>query len=132
MSLYPKQLQFYTENSEAVGPGNTRVRNAAPGELGVISDGYTPSVNITVNALLFDIGTSVNGLDLTGATYSKRTRPEHRPFDSAFGQKVIFPQGVAITGTRTVNELIAILRAEYDIYRAKTATKTGLATSVKY
>jgi hypothetical protein len=130
MAIYPKQLQFYTENSIARGPDDSQVRDAAPGERTIISDGFTPPGDLTVNDILFDISVNLYGLDASGITFGKRTRPEHRPFKDDFGQEVVFPAATPISGAKTVNELIAILRVLWKNARKVGADGFGHATSV--
>lgn len=131
MANYPKQLQFYTENSIARGPGDSQVRDAAPGERPVISDGFNPPGDLTVNDIIFDISSIIYGIDLSSITFEKRTRPEHRLFKDGFGQVVVFPGSTPISGAKSVNELIAILRVLWDIQHAVTDNSIGLATSVQ-
>ena len=131
MANYPKQLQFYPTNSIARGPGNSQVRDAAPGERPVISDGFTPPSDLTVNSVLYDISNILYGVDLTGITFGKRTRPEHRFFQDDFGDVVVFPGSTPIATAQTVNELISILRVLWDIQHAVTDNSFGHATSVQ-
>lgn len=132
MSIYPKQLQYYDWDSQAsssVGkaPNVRKGRGTHP----VYPDGFVPPSNVTVNELVsFVIPSTIYGVDLTGASGFIRTRPEHRQFDGSFGDTVVFPASVAITGGKVVNEIIDILRLLYDQNRARTSTRTGYATSV--
>lgn len=122
MALYPKQLQLLDES--------TGYRKSY-GETIIYSDGFTPPSDITVNSVIFAIDSTIYGVDLTGITGSIRTRDRYRPFTGSFGDVVVFPGSVAITGDQAANELIEVLRVLWDIENPRTVNKTGKATSVK-
>jgi hypothetical protein len=129
MANYPKQLQLYPTHSYAGAPGN-RIRDKAPGDRIIISDGFTPPSDLTVNDIIYDISVNLYGIDITGITHGKRTRPRDRLFKDDFGDIVVFPSGTPISGPKTANELIEILRVLWDIEHTVAPNRIGKATSV--
>ena len=129
MSLLPKQLQKFTDTSIATGPGGTKVRNYSFGDHVVLNDGLVPVTDYTVNTLLRfmeeDYTEYVTTIDYT------KSEDRFRPFDGDFGDEVVFPSGVAISGDQVVNEIIEILRVLWEIRATRTVNKTGKATSVQ-
>ena len=121
MAIYPKQLQFYDESTGF---------RTGQGEKVIYSNGFTPAQDITVNQLILAIDSTINGIDLTGATGNVRSRPRIRQFDTSFGDTVVFPGATPLVGDQTANELIAVMRVLYGIERTRGANRTGLATSV--
>lgn len=71
------------------------------------------------------------GLDLSGITYAKRTRPRDRFFKSSFGDTVVFPASTPISGAKAANELIEIMRVLWDNDRLVAFDGIGYATSVQ-
>jgi len=130
MANYPKQLQLYPTNSYA-GTVGDRVREASPGDRVIITDGFTPPSDMTINSIIYDIGSVLYGVDLSGITYNKRTRPRDRFFKSSFGDIVVFLASNPISGDKAANELIEIMRTLWDIDRAVTPNSIGYATSVQ-
>ena len=130
MAIYPKQLQLYPANSYAGTVGN-RIRESSSGDRVVITDGFTPPSDMTVNSLIYDIGSVLYGVDLTGITYGVRTRPRDRLFKSSFGDIVVFPASTPISGNKTANELISIMRVLWDADRLVAFDGIGYATSVQ-
>lgn len=122
MALYPKQLQLLDES--------TGYRKGY-GETLVYSNGFTPPTAITVNDVIRAIDASIYGIDLTGITGTIRTRDRYRQFTGSFGDVVVFPGSVAISGNQAANELIEVLRVLWDIANPRTVNKTGKATSVQ-
>lgn len=122
MALYPKQLQLLDES--------TGYRKSY-GETIIYSNGFVPTSDITVNGVIYAIDATINGIDITGITGNIRTRDRYRKFTSDFGDVVVFPGSVAITGDQAANELIEILRVLWDIENPRTVNKTGKATSVQ-
>lgn len=129
MSNYPKQLQLYPAHPYTGTPGN-RIRENAPGDRVIISDGFTPPSDLTVNDIIYDISVNLYGIDITGITHGKRTRPEGRFFKDDFGDVVVFPASTPISGAKTVNELIDILRVLWDIEHTVAPNRIGKASSV--
>lgn len=124
MSNYPKQLQLFDANyiGGDIGPG--------AGNKVIYSNGFTPPADVTVNILLSVIDNEIYGIDLSGITHNERTKPRARKFDTSFGDTVVFPGSVAITGDQATNELIEVMRVLWDIDRAVTNNSIGYATSV--
>ena len=130
MATYPKQLALYDEHY--IG-ASSPIKSNAHGNRVVYSNGFTPPVDVTVNDLLAVIDDTLYGIDLTGITHNKRTRPRNRKFDTTFGETVVYPGGVAMTGDTRANEMIEVMRVLYDIDRSRgtqASPKTGYATSV--
>ena len=123
--MYPKQLQLIDERS------SIRKGNRGLGDQVIYSNGFTPPADVTVNDLLGVINNLLYGIDLSGATNSRRTRDRYRAFDTPFGDTVVYPGGVAMTSAQTANEMIEILRVLWDINRAVTNNGIGYATSVQ-
>jgi hypothetical protein len=132
MSLYPEQLQFKTAASIATGPNGTKVRPGAtqPGNVVVYASGFTPTAALTVNAIIYQIHAKLFGLDLTGNVGYERSRREYQTFDTPFGKVEVLPKSVALPANFTANDLIALLRSEWDKVSKRSATKTGYATSI--
>jgi len=130
MANYPKQLQLYPTHSYA-GTVGDRIREKAPGDRIIITDGFNPPSDLTVNSLIYDIGSVLYGIDLSGITYGKRTRPRDRFFKSSFGDVVVFPASTPISGAKAANELIEIMRVLWDIDRTVSSNSIGYATSVQ-
>ena len=128
MAIYPKQLQPFTPVSSATGPGGSKVRDTSFGDHVVFPNGNPIASDITVNKLLRFIEEDYTGY-LTTLGHTRR-EPRFRPFDTSFGDVVVFSSGFNITGDQPVNELIEILRVLYDIERTVTNNRIGFATSV--
>ena len=129
MAIYPKQLQPFTPVSSATGPGGSKVRDTSFGDHVVFPNGNPIASDITVNKLLRFIEEDYTGY-LTTLGHTRR-EPRFRPFDTPFGDVVVFANGSTITGDQYVNELIEVLRVLWDIDRAVAPNQTGLATSVQ-
>ena len=130
MAIYPKQLQFFTPASDATGPGGSKVRNTSFGDHVVFPAGTPVASNITVNKLLRFIEEDYTGY-LTTIEHTRR-ESRFKPFDTPFGDTVVFPSGTPIGSEKPANELIAILRIEWDNERKVAPNRIGLATSVEY
>lgn len=128
MSVYPKQLQKFDQVSYATGPGGSKVRSTSFESHVVLTNGLTPVMDYTVNALLRFIEEDYTNY-ITTIDYTK-SEDRFRPFDTSFGDTVVFPSGVALVGDKPAGELIDIMRVLYDNERTKDANRTGLATSV--
>lgn len=123
MSLYPKQLQYFTE---------TTGFRTSPGETVVYANALVPGTDITVNDVIVAISETIYGVDLSGITHNIRTRDRFRAFKDDFGSVVVFPNGVAIVGDQVVNELIAVLRVLWATRHdrgTKASPTTGYATA---
>ena len=59
-----------------------------------------------------------------------RTDKRFRLFDTSFGDVVIYPAGVPITGGKTYRQVVDDLRAAWATYTLRGDARTGLATSV--
>ena len=130
MATYPKQLQLFSATSVA-GAGDIKSGTRAQGDTPVYSPGFTPPVDVTVNGVLAVISDTLYGIDLTGITNTIRTRPRFQQFDTSFGDVVIYPGTVAVTGGKTANEMITDLRTAWDTYTLRGANQTGLASSTE-
>lgn len=128
MSIYPKQLQNFDTVSVASGPGGSKIRETSFGNTVVLTNGITPVADYTVNTLLRFLEEDYTGY-ITTIDYTK-SEDRFRPFDTSFGDTVVFPNGVAIVGDKPAQELIDIMRVLWDNERTKGANQTGLATSV--
>ena len=130
MAIYPKQLQFFTPVSDATGPGGSKVRDTSFGDYVVFPAGTPVASDLTVNTVLRFLEEDYTGY-LTTINDTRR-EPRFRPFDTSFGDVVVFANGSTITGNQFANELIAILRTLWDIERRVAPNRIGLATSVEY
>ena len=130
MAIYPKQLQLFTPVSIATGPGGSKVRDTSFGDYVVFPNGFSVLGDYTVNTVLRFLEEDYTGY-LTTINDTRR-EPRFRPFDTSFGDVVVFADGSTITGNQFANELIAILRTLWDIERRVAPNRIGLATSVEY
>ena len=130
MAIYPKQLQFFTPVSVATGPGGSKVRDVSFGDHVVLNNGASVSGDYTVNKLLRFIEEDYTNY-LTTINHTRR-EPRFKPFDTPFGDVVVFGSGSTISGDQVANELIEILRVLWDIERTVAPNQIGLATSVEY
>ena len=130
MAIYPKQLQFFTPVSVATGPGGSKVRDVSFGDHVVLNNGASVSGDYTVNKLLRFIEEDYTNY-LTTINHTRR-EPRFKPFDTPFGDVVVFGSGSTISGDQVANELIEILRVLWDIDRAVAPNQIGLAASVEY
>lgn len=128
MAIYPKQLQLFTPVSIATGPGGSKVRDTSFGDYVVFPNGFSVLGDYTVNTVLRFLEEDYTGY-LTTINDTRR-EPRFRPFDTSFGDVVVFASGSTITGDQVANELIEILRVLYDIERTVTNNRIGFATSV--
>ena len=125
MALYPKQLQYYTQTSLAAGPGDSKVKVKTNGTEVVKASG-TVSGDINVNDLLHLIGQKLYGTSLG----SVRNDPRVRPFDTDFGNVVIYAQDTVLAEDITVNGAIFELRGKWDTLNPVAANRIRKATSV--
>lgn len=128
MAIYPKQLQLFTPVSIATGPGGSKVRDTSFGDYVVFPNGFSVLGDYTVNTVLRFLEEDYTGY-LTTINDTRR-EPRFRPFDTSFGDVVVFASGSTINGDQVANELIEILRVLYDIERTVTNNRIGFATSV--
>ena len=128
MAIYPKQLQKFDEVSYATGPNGSKVRENSFENHVVLTDGLTPVMDYTVNVLIRFIEEDYTNY-ITTIDYTK-SEARFRPFDTSFGDTVVFPSGVALVGDKSAGELIDIMRVLYDLERTHDDNRTGLATSV--
>lgn len=124
MAIYPKQLQLFDKN--VIGGD---IGTPSFGDHVVLADGITPVADYTVNTLIRFIEEDFTNY-ITTIDYV-RHEPRFRPFDTDFGDVVVFPAGVAITGDQAANEIIEIFRVLWDADRAVTFNSIGYATSVQ-
>lgn len=130
MSTYPKQLREFDGVSLATGPNGSKVRTTGWGDTHVVlNDTMVPVTDYTVNVLLRFIEEDYTGY-ITTIDHTKH-EDRFRPLDTSFGDTVVFPNGVAIVGDKTPNEILEIIRVLWDIERTRGANRTGLATSVQ-
>ena len=128
MAIYPKQLQLFTPVSIATGPGGSKVRDTSFGDYVVFPNGFSVLGDYTVNTVLRFLEEDYTGYITT--INDTRREPRFRPFDTSFGDVVVFASGSTINGDQVANELIEILRVLYDIERTVTNNRIGFATSV--
>ncbi len=120
MATYPKQLQLFDKN--VIG-GNIGTPSFADTDV-LAADVAGP---ITVNQVIRHIEEKFTGYSST-ATHVRR-EPRFRPFDTSFGDVVVFP-GVP-GNSQGANELIEKMRVLWDTDRAVTNNSIGYATSVQ-
>lgn len=128
MGYIPPQLQKFTDVSIASGPGGSKVRNYSFGDHVVISAGETPVVDYTVNVLLRFLKEDFHGM--VSAIGDTKSDERFRPFDSDFGDEVVFPNGVLINTNQVANEIIEIFRVLWKNRATRAGNRTGKATSV--
>lgn len=116
MATYPKQLQQFDETAPNLRVGRVTEPVMAAG---------TISGNLTVNDILGILDLHFGGRSLS----YKRREPRFRAFDTSFGDTVMFTDGQVIT-EQAAGQLIDVMRVLWDIQNTRTATRTGLATSV--
>ena len=119
---YPKQLQLFDKTVISSDIGTPSF-----GDKVVLSDGATVITPYTVNIIIRFIEEDFTGYITT--VDHVRHEPRFRPFDTAFGDVVVFPVGT-ISGNQAANELIEVIRVLWDIDRAVTPNSIGYATSV--
>lgn len=123
MSAYPKQLQLFDKNMIAGDIGTPSF-----GDYVTLGDGSTVVVPYTVNMIIRFIEEDYTKYVTT--VDHVRHEPRFRPFDTSFGDVVVFPVG-NITGDQAANELIEVMRVLWDIDRAVSSNSIGYATSVQ-
>ncbi len=123
MAIYPKQLQLFDKN--VIGGD---IGTPSFGDHVVLTDGMTPLGGYTVNRLIRFIEEDFTGYVTT--IDHVRHEPRFRPFDTAFGDVVVYPESTPIVGDKPANELIAIFRVLWDIHHEVTNNSFGYATSV--
>jgi len=126
MSLYPEQLQYYSMPSVATGPDGKKVREDKVNGNEVVIAASTVSGDINVNDLLHLVGQKLYGTALS----SVRCAPRVQPFDTDFGNVIVYAQDTVLAENVTVNGAIFELRGKWDAYRKVDKRKIGLATSV--
>jgi len=124
MTLYPEQLQYYTQPSLASGPGGSKVKGPSNGTEVVKASGPVTG-DINVNDLLHLIGQKLYGTSLGSVRNFNRVRP----FDTDFGNVVVYAQDTSLAENVTVNGAIFELRGKWDAYRKVDTHRMGLATS---
>ena len=127
--MYPKQLQQFDQVSEATGPGGSKIRDTSFSDVVVLGDGSTVVVDYTVNTVLRFLEEDYYKHYITTIDHVRR-EPRFQPFDTPFGDVVVFPAGT-ITGDQAAGELIEIMRVLWDIDRAVTNNSIGYATSTQ-
>ena len=123
MSIYPKQLQLFDKN--VIGGD---IGTPSFGDTVVLSAAVTPISDYTVNTIIRFLEEDYTGYITT--LDHVRHEPRFRPFDTSFGDVVVFPSGVAIGTDQAANELIEVMRILWDIDRAVSNNSIGYATSV--
>jgi hypothetical protein len=120
---YPKQLQLFDETVI-----NSDIGTPSFGDKVVLGDGWSVLEPYTVNIVLRFLEEDYTGY-LTTIDHV-RHEPRFRPFDTAFGDVVVFPAG-SISGDQSANELIEVMRVLWNIDRAVSPDSIGYATSVQ-
>jgi hypothetical protein len=120
---YPKQLQLFDKTVI-----NSNIGTPSFGDKVVLSDGSPVVAPFTVNMIIRFIEEDYTGYITT--VDHVRHEPRFRPFDTAFGDVVVFAPGT-ISGDQAANELIEVIRVLWDIDRAVTPNSIGYATSVQ-
>lgn len=128
MTVYPKQLQHFDTRSYATTPGNTQIRDTSFGDSVVLSDGNTVLTDYTVNTMIRFLEEDYYKQYITTIDHV-RSEPRFQPFDTSFGDVVVYPTGV-ISGDQAAGEIIDIMRVLWDIDRKVTDNSIGYATSI--
>lgn len=123
MSVYPKQLQLFDETVI-----NSDIGTPSFGDRVVLSNGETVITPYTVNLIIRFLEEDYTGYATT--IDHVRHAPRFRPFDTSFGDVVVFAPG-PISSDQVANELILIMRVLWDFDRAVTFDSMGYATSVQ-
>jgi len=129
MAIYPKQLQHFDTVSFASGPGGSKIRDTSFDNKVVLTDGSTVISPYTVNTIIRFIEEDYYSEYVTTIDHV-RSEPRFQPFDTSFGDVVVFPAG-PITGDQAVGEIIDIMRVLWDIDRTVSSNSIGYATSVQ-
>jgi len=127
MAIYPKQLQQFDPVSLASGPGGSKIRDTSFANSVVLSDGNTVLEPYTVNIMIRFLEEDYYKEYVTTIDHVRR-EPRFQPFDTSFGDVVVFPPG-AISGDKSAGEIIDIMRVLWDIDRTVTPNSIGYATS---
>jgi hypothetical protein len=120
---YPKQLQLFDKTVI-----NSDIGTPSFGDKVVLGDGWSVLEPYTVNIVLRFLEEDYTGYSTT--IDHVRRAPRFRPFDTAFGDVVVFAPG-SIPGDQAANELIEVMRVLWDIDRAVSPNSIGYATSVQ-
>lgn len=120
MATYPKQLQLFDRNVTGGYAGTVWFAGS-----GVLA-GNTPGP-ITVNQAIRHIEQKYTGY--TSTAEHVRREPRFRPFDTPFGDVVVFADSPG--SSQGANQLIEVMRNLWDTDRAVTNNSIGYATSVK-
>ena len=126
MSLYPEQLQYYSRPSVASHGTDDKIRDNTVNGNKVVKSSGAVSGDINVNDLLHLIGSRLYGTSMGSVRNFNRVRP----FDTAFGDVIVYANGVDLAEDVTVNGAILELRTKWDAYRKVDKNRIGLATSV--
>lgn len=126
MTLYPEQLQYYSRPSVASHGTEPRVRDNTVNGNKVVKASGPVTGDINVNDLLHLIGQRLYGTSLA----STRSFNRVRPFDTAFGNVVVYAQDSTLAEDVTVNGAIFELRKKWADYHKVDKHRIGLATSV--
>ncbi len=126
MAILPKQLQQF-DDTVIPAPTGGQIGGPSFGDHVVLASGITPVSNYTVNMVIRfmeeDYTQYITTIDHV------RHAPRFRPFDTSFGDVVVYPSGVQITVDQVANEIIDIMRVLWDIDRDVTANSFGYASS---
>ncbi len=126
MAILPKQLQQLDDTVIPV-PAGGQIGGPSFGDHVVLASGITPVSDYTVNMVIRfmeeDYTHYITTIDHV------RHEPRFRPFDTDFGDQVVFPSGVAVGTDQTVGALIDIMRVFWATDRAVTANSFGRASS---
>jgi hypothetical protein len=120
---FPKQLQLFDKN--VIGGD---IGTPSFGDKLILGDGYTVLTPYTVNMIIRFLEEAYTGYITT--VDHVRHEPRFRPFDTAFGDVVVFAPGT-ISGDQAADELIEVMRVLWAIDRAVSPNSIGYATSVK-
>lgn len=127
MAILPKQLQPFDETVIPV-PAGGQIGGPSFGDRVVLSAGITPVADYTVNTMIRFLEEDYNTNYITTIDHV-RQEPRFRPFDTDFGDVVVYPSGVQITVDQSAGEIIDIMRVLWGIDREVTDNSFGYASS---
>ena len=129
MAIYPKQLQQFDPVSLASGPGGSKIRDTSFANSVILTDGSTVLEAYTVNTMIRFLEEDYYKKYVTTIDHV-RSEPRFQPFDTSFGDVVVFPPGF-ISGDKSAGEIIAIMRVLWENDRRVAFDGIGYATSVQ-
>lgn len=129
MAIYPKQLQHFDKRSFATTAGGPQIRDTSFGDVVILSDGATVIADCTVNTMIRSLEEAYYK-NYTTTIDHVRSEPWFQPFDTTFGDVVVFPAGT-ISGDKSAGEIIDIMRVLWENDRRVSFNGIGYATSVQ-